>query len=123
MELTRVNVKAETMQHNDVISDATAHAILSITTQRMHRRLCRLLQESYIIVPTLREAASLFGVSSLEMSFREVGDSSVCAPLNLTISFIIFVAFDEYGTIESESKRGAINSTAPTPTTPCCVDG
>ena len=64
MELTRVNVKAETMQDNVVISDAAAHTILSITTQRMHRRLCRLLQESYIIVPTLREAASLFGVNN-----------------------------------------------------------
>jgi hypothetical protein len=53
MELTRVKVKAETMQDNVVISDTAAHTILSITTQSMHRRLCCLLQESYIIVPAL----------------------------------------------------------------------
>ena len=49
MEL-RVKVKAETMQDNVVISDTAAHTILSITTQSMHRRLCRLLQELYIVV-------------------------------------------------------------------------
>lgn len=50
MELIRVKEKAETMQDNDVISDTAAHIILSITTQRMHRRLCRLLRELYIVV-------------------------------------------------------------------------
>lgn len=50
MEVICVKEKAETMQDNVVISDA-AHTILIITIQqRMHRRLCRLLRELYIVV-------------------------------------------------------------------------